>query len=417
MTAFAALALLLAAGRASAADSRPLTWQDCVGLALRGNPDLAAARFAGEAGRANYRGSFNRVLPTLSLTNTRSETESATPNTHRWSAGATARLDLFDMAGYAGIRSSKAAWSRAEAQARQTSTELRFNLRRAFLQLLFAQENSDVSRFIRRIRADGAQAVNLRYESGRESKGNMLRARAQLLQAEADVAQSERDLRAARRALERHLGFDEFRHVSATGTLAAPAAPQFPERAEDMIELRPDIAVRQSDIRSAEAGLSSAKSALWPKVSASFSRDVTGRTEFPNSRWGWSAVGTLSLPLFGGGPSATYYDVAGSRSGLARAREELRAARSAAVADVEGAWSDFARASAQAGVQAVLLEAARQRSEEADIRYAGGLLSYDNWEIIATDRVSQERQELQSRLNAMSNEAAWDRARGRGLED
>lgn len=417
MTASALAVLLFAAAPASAADPQPLAWRDCVGLALRGNPDLAAARLAGEAGRAAYRGSLNAVLPTLSLTNTRSETESSAPSTHRWSAGATAKLDVFDRASYAGIRSSKAAWSRAEAQARQTSTELRFGLRRAFLQLLFAQENSEVSRFIRRIRVDGAQAVNLRYESGRESKGNMLRARAQLLQAEADVAQSERDLRAASRALERHLGFEEFRRVSATGTLEAPAAPQFPERAEDLVERRPDIAVRQSGVRSAEAALASAKSALWPRLSASFSRDVTGRTEFPNARWGWSAVGTLSLPLFGGGPTATYYDVAGSRSSLSRAREELRAARGAAVADVEGAWSDFARASSQAAVQAALLEAARQRSEEADIRYAGGLLSYDNWEIITTDRVGQERQELQSRLNAMTGEAAWDRARGRGLED
>lgn len=411
----ALLSIALSAGGASAAET--LAWEDCVAFAQSRNPDLASARFAKEAGRAGYLGSFNALMPSLSLSNAYSDSESATASTNRWSAQATARLDLLDLGAYAGIRSSRAGYSRASAQLRQASTDLRFSLRRAFLQLLFAQENVEVSRSVFRIRSNGAQSVALRYDSGRESKGNMLRARAQLLQAEADLAQSERELRTARRGLDRQLGFDEFRAVTATGTLAAPSAPAFPESPEALVDARPDVEVQRAQISAAEAGLSSAKSSLWPTVSASFSRTAAGRAEFPSARYGWSALGTLSLPLFGGGPTAVYYDVAASRSGLERARQDLRSARNAALADLEGAWSDFARTSAQAAVQAALLEAARQRSEEADIRYASGLLSFDNWEIITSDRVGQERQALQARLNAMVGEAAWDRAVGRGLGD
>lgn len=424
----ALLSLLLAAGGASAAETSAwnpqldaptgnprLAWEDCVALALGRNPDLAAARFAKEERRAGYLGSFNALLPSLSVSNSVSDSESATPSTNRWSAQATARLDLLDLGSYASIRSSKAGYSRAAAQLRQASTDLRFSLRRAFVQLLFAQENVEVSRAVHRIRSNGAQSVTLRYDSGRESKGNMLRARAQLLQADADLAQAERELRTARRTLDRHLGLDEFRAVTATGTLAAPPAPAFPESPEALVEARPDVEAQRAVIGSAEAGLSSAKSSLWPTVSASYSRTTSGRTEFPSGRYGWTALGTLSLPLFGGGPTAVYYDVAASRSGLERARQDLRSVKTAALAELEGAWSDFARSSAQAGVQAALLEAARQRSEEADIRYASGLLSFDNWEIITSDRVGQERQALQARLNAMASEAAWDRAVGRGL--
>src|SRR5438876_1210564 len=63
-----ALLSLFALGRA-AAETPALTWQDCVRLAARGNPDLLSALRAMEASRAQYRGSYNGVLPQLSLSN------------------------------------------------------------------------------------------------------------------------------------------------------------------------------------------------------------------------------------------------------------------------------------------------------------------------------------------------------------
>src|ERR1035438_3285552 len=46
-----------------------LTWQDCIGLAARNNPDLLSALRAMEASRAQYYGSFNGLLPHLSISN------------------------------------------------------------------------------------------------------------------------------------------------------------------------------------------------------------------------------------------------------------------------------------------------------------------------------------------------------------
>ena len=69
----------------------------------------------------------------------------------------------------------------------------------------------------------------------------------------------------------------------------------------------------------------------------------------------------------------------------------------------------------QVKVSDALLVAARQRNDEADVRYGSGLMSFDIWEGIVSDRVSAERSALSARRAAMDAETAWHRALGRAL--
>ena len=71
----------------------------------------------------------------------------------------------------------------------------------------------------------------------------------------------------------------------------------------------------------------------------------------------------------------------------------------------------------QAVVADALLDAARVRNDEADIRYDSGLMTYDNWEIIASDRINQERQAIQAQLNEFNAAATWANALGKQLEE
>jgi outer membrane protein TolC len=324
-------------------------------------------------------------------------------------------MDLFSPARIAAIRSARASLDSAGARTWAASADLRRSLRSAWLRLLVSQENLTVSQRINAMRKRGAELVALRYESGRESRGNMMRAKAQSLQADADLAQSGRELRVAGRTLLRQTGVDDYKAVTATGTLSAAEPPPLPEDPEALLARRTDLALSEASLKSARASVSSAQSQLWPRVSGSYSRSLSGPTEFPNERHGWSAGLSLSLPLFGGGPTGAWHDVAAARRRLEGSRQDLRAARLDALLDIESTWADYARAADLARVQEALLLAARQRNEEADVRYASGLLSYDNWEIIVSDRVGQERSALQARLNAALAEASWERALGRRL--
>lgn len=408
-----ALSLVIAAGLAFPAEARALTWEECAAEASRANPGLASARLSMDAGRASYYGSWNGLLPQLSLSNSVSESNAA--RRPSWEASASASIRLFDMGRVASIRSASAALSASEASLRLESSDLRASLRRAFSALLFAQSYVEVARRILEIRRHDSELVTLRYDSGRESKGNRMRAKAQTLQAEASLASAQRDLRSARREMSRQLGREDFSEFEADGTFAAASPPARPDDFRALLPLRPDVAVAEAAVRSARASRAQAAGDLWPALSASYSRTRSDSVEFPRARAGWSAAATLSYPLFGGGPTAAYFSVLEGRRGHEKAVSDLAAARQQALADLESAWSGFADAADAVKVQDALLEAARQRNDEADVRYASGLLSFDNWEVIVSDRVLAERQALSSRRAAMDAETAWDRALGRAL--
>lgn len=390
-----------------------VTWEDVAVSAAAHNPALASSRLSRDARRATYYSSYNRLMPSLTLANSVSESNASRDPS--WSASASASMTLFDMGDYASIRSASASLSLSEAGLRRASADLRSSLRRAFSSLLFAQSDLDVAARVLELRRHNAELVGLRYESGRESKGNMLRAKAQALQAEAALSAARRDLRTARRELSRQLGREEFEEFTASGTFSAAPPPERPSEFRALLAFRPDVASAEASVRSAEASLSASRASLYPSLSANYSRTRSGDTEFPSQRHGWSAGATLSYALFGGGPTQTWLSNVASKRDLESSRADLAVARQAALSDLEGAWSAFANAGDQLRVQDALLAAARQRNDEADVRYASGLLSFDNWELIVSDRVGTERQAVSARRAAMDAETAWDRALGRAL--
>lgn len=409
-------AALVFSGSAVAQEpSRVLTWQDCVSLASTKNPELLGARRSVAADRARYLGSYNGFLPGLSLTSRYSDSRDASGSS-RWSADGTASIDLFNLNNFASVRSASASLSSAEAALRLRSADLRRSLRRAFAALLYSQEQVAVSERILAIRTQNSDLVSLKYESGRESKGNMLRARAELAEARAASAQSLRSLRVARRELGRQLGLDSFEVLIATGTLDAGPLPPAADPAA-IAARHPSVLSREAARRSANAALLSARSEFAPNVRASYSRGRVGPSYFPGRDPGWSASGVLSLPLFGSGLTAAYFDASAAKRELERSEQDLRAARNLVASELELSWADLAFAVDQLDVRRSFLEAARQRNSEASVRYSSGLMSFENWELIVADLVNSERGWVSARRDAVLAEADWNRALGLTLED
>lgn len=417
------LGLALAAGLAAegmsplppqAPPARELAWDDCVAIAAEKNPSLVSSQYAKQASRASYLKSFNGLLPTLSLSNSYSSSKGSEGRAS-YSAAASAGLTLFDMGDIASIRSAAAGYSQAAASLRQASANLRYSLRQAFVEAYMAERNVEVARKILEIRSGNAERVALKYQSGKEYKGSMLSAQAQHLRAQASLAAALRGLRTARRGLDQQLGLDDFTEVAATGTLTAAAPPELPADLSTLVDGRPDVLLQEAVIRSQRASVASARSTLWPTLSASYSRTRGGDTEFPSATYGWSAGAVLSLPVFGSGPTSTYFAVSGAKRNLEKAQQDLRAARNAALVDLEESWAAYADAADGLRVAEAVRESARQRNAEAEIRYASGLLSFDNWEVIVGEWVNAEQSALQARSAAVTAQAAWEKALGKAL--
>jgi outer membrane protein TolC len=417
MTKRIALLFLIAgwAASARAGDALPaLTWNDVARLAAEKNPALAASRRAEEAARARYRGSYNGLLPRVSLSQKLADRDGGAGN-GRWQASADASIDLLNVGNAYDVRAAADALTQTSAQRALTSSQTRFDAFSAYADLLFAQRSVAVSTRIADMRRRNAQMVKLKYESGRESKGNSMRAEAELVQAEADLSQANRELRTAQAELNRQLGREDFAALVATGTLTAPSLPAFPDAAA-ITAAHPQVRVAEAGLSRAKASLGRARSDFIPTLSASYSRNRNGRDYFPDEAH-WSAAGIFTWPIFGRGVTASYFDAAAARRDFEQRQEDLRAARYQVRSAVESAWADLAGKIDQVRVQDGFLSAARQRNDESAIRYTSGLMTFENWELVVGDVVNFERGALRAERDAAVADAAWQKALGTPLEE
>jgi outer membrane protein TolC len=411
---------IFAASVNAAEGDHVLAWQDCVRLAKLRNPDLFSAQRTTEASRAQYRGSFNGILPKVSLSNSYSDSSSSgfggsgSSESKLWDAHGTASLDLVDFGQWATIQSASASLRQSQANLEVASTSVLLSLYKSFSALLFAQEEVLVNNNIRDIWKMNAQMIDLRYKSGSESKGNNMNTQAQLLQAEVGLAQAGRDTRVAQQQLSQVLGMDEFQALSATGTWDVPPAPSpHPDLAAIMVKL-PQIRAQQAVVEQAQAAIRIARSALWPTLSLSYSKGAQGDSEFPSNPY-WAFTGTVNYPLFGGGLTSTYYARQAAERSYEKALQDLRSLRNQSRTTLENAWSAFAQAQDQIRVQRAFLEADKQRKAEYDVLYRSGLMSFQEWILVVEEYVNFQTSFLKSEQNLMLAEAQWRFASGQQL--
>jgi outer membrane protein len=396
-----------------------LTWPDCVRLAAERNLDLQSNRRAQQSSRAAYLGSYNGILPQLSLQNSYTKGKASTDNSasESWRAQGTASLNLINFNQWATIRSTKASWQQSQANFGTSSTNVLFNLYKAFAGTLYAQQQISVAKKIQAIWQTDAELIRLRYASGRESKGNQMRTDAELLQAQVDLLQAGRDLRVAQQTLSQVLGEEQYKAWIVTGTWTSGSLPPSPPNLDLLLDHEPRLLAQQALIDQARAAVASAHSSFWPNVSVSYNRGFQDSTEFPTANPYWTFTGLLNYPLFGGGPTATYFASASAQRSLEKAQLDLRALRNQIRSDLESAWSGYVQAVDQVRTQRAFLEAARQRREESDIRYQSGLMSFEEWQLVVADLVNFEKSYLKSQQNLLLAEAQWRFAAGEQLGD
>jgi outer membrane protein TolC len=370
------------------------------------------------ASRFSYYSSYNGLLPNLTLSNNFTHNNNSggvvvgSPNLY--TAQLTANMNIFNMASIASIKSTKASYSQAEANLRNASAALRYNLISAFANVYFSQAALEMTRRILVIQEKNAEEVTLRYLNGNEYKGNMMNAKAQLLVQQANVVQAVRSLRAATKQLDQYLGLEEFDAVSVTGTLVAQIAPDLPSHLNEFLANVPSVAVQEAVVKNARASLLNSESPLFPNLSVTFSRYREATYEFPDKYLG-SYGATLSYPIFGSGPASAYFNVKAARNTLANQEQTLRAVRVAAQYNLENAWANYANAVDQAVGEQAVLESYRQRNDEGAVRYASGLLTFDNWQVIVTQWVGAEQTALTNWQQAVTAQAAWEQALGKAL--
>jgi len=408
-------------GAISAEPTAPLTWEDCVKSAMQSNPDIREARFRLDSATSSRSAAFGGFLPRFSASvGTGDKGAGNNPDLNEidmelWQASLDASQSLFSgFSTLSDVRRNMAAVRKAEASLRADSADTRNRLRRAFANLLYAQENIRLLENIAVRRKDNSDLVNLRYEGGRENRGSALRVAADARQAQFEVSKAKRALSLAQRQLARETGLGEFSPLSVKGIWDVTPPPDSADL-EALAKSIPAVQQAAAGADEARASLWSAIAPYWPSVDASagIGRDAsTGGREpewVPETR-SWNAGFKISYSLFNGAKDS--YKALAANADDNAALEALAASQKDARVTLEEALNSYLDAYENVGVRKQYLDAAVVRAEIGRAQYANGMLSFTQWDLIETELVDSERGYLAARRDALYTEAAWNRALG-----
>ncbi|MDO8804822.1 MAG: TolC family protein [Elusimicrobiota bacterium] len=409
--------VLLLAGRAAAQQQLTLDWDGARRLAIANNPSVRAARASMEQAGHAYLAGLNSYLPQISASHSfsRSGGDGSSP-ANRWSASLAASEDLLNLRTVSSVKSSRISREKAEADYLAASASVRQALAGAFADLLFAQKRVEVQRNILAIRDENAKLIRLKYEGGRESKGNALYTEALAGNAAVAVKKTERQLAAAQRALLQAMGVEGAGAVTAKGGLSVPGFSLDEARISGALEISPRIMSARKTLEAARERNNSARYYAYPTLRASQSYGWSGDREFPQNK-SWSLGLTLSLPLFSGGPTYYFNNLSAYKKAQVAAEENYRAERISLSAALRTGYDDFLSAAETAAASASLLEANKERYSEAQVRYLAGKVSFIDLANVEQSFIDSELSQLDSVRAAYSRRAAVEQLLGVGVEE
>ena len=391
-----------------------LSWKDCVAEARQYNPDLTAAREQVNRAVAEKAIARGALLPQLSGFVGQSRTGSAIIDSETNTYGVTIQQLVFDSFKTPNdIAAASENIRTLEYNYAVNSSDIRFRLRTAFVELLRVQELLAITGRITKRRRQNVELVRLRYEAGREHKGSLLNAEANLAQAEFDGTQTKRSIILAQTKLARELGRRQFSSIVADGDLAPPLVDGTSMNLDQLADRNP--LVRQTAARKEEArfAVKAARADLYPQVYANASAGRNS-SDWPPEDNEWTVGISITIPLFEGGIRRA--EVSRASAVLKEAEAVERISRNDVLVSLQDAWTRLQDAVQRVGVEQKFLEAANSRARIARAQYATGLISFDNWIIIEDDLVRAEKLLLAARAAAMTAEAEWIRAQGGTLD-
>jgi outer membrane protein len=394
-----------------------LTWQDCVRLAIRENPDLQASREAVINSDAVRMGAYSALYPQISLSfgDTRGYAGANLYSPYVYSTAYSEQASLVQTIfnGFltkGNIDQARAQLNLAFANLNGEKATVSYNLKSAFAQLLYAQKLIKISSNVIEIRQGNARLVKLLYEGGSEDKGDMQLSQANLDQAlyNLDQAVRTRDLSGIQLGV--YIGRSLPTPVLAEGELWTDVLPVTPDFNKLAI-LTPSYFTHRAQVDAAAAGVTIANSGWYPNVTADLAA-TRSDSQFPLKNEGWSAGFSVSYPIFEGG--ATYFDVKAAHASLRQALDNLRSGTNDAALTLAQMFKNMVDAEDNVRIQKELLDATALRYRIAEADYRNGLMSFEDFNTITDDYVGQQQTLLSAQLNAVISEASWEEARGIG---
>ncbi|OGB90269.1 hypothetical protein A2625_02990 [candidate division WOR-1 bacterium RIFCSPHIGHO2_01_FULL_53_15] len=388
-----------------AKETAAITWPEAVKLLEANNNELRSAQKLLDSSGWTYRRAYTSLLPQLSASLSAGQTGTGTSGaSSSYSYGLNGSLDLFNSSDYFGLQSAYADYQYNQANYDLTTAGVYYSARLAFIDLLVAQESVALQKKILARRQENSRLIELRYDSGKEDRGNLMRTRADEANAKYNLSSAERDLRLAKLNLSQLLG-----QTVDSAEEALKSEPAGQADYEPLLNASPAYRVAKYQLEAAEVDQRSTLSEFLPSVTLSGSYRRSGSNWPPDADSNSISLG-LSYAFFPGG--SNFIDRIINDIRLEKAREDFTKSVKDARFTLAGAFERLGDAREALSASRVLLDATTERSNIVQAKYINGLMSYDDWLRTENEYVSAQSSLLSAQKNALAAEAAWQKSFG-----
>ncbi|VGO15828.1 Outer membrane protein TolC [Pontiella desulfatans] len=404
--------ILVSAGFASAQTNAFLSWEQCLEKTKAYNPDLVSARAAVRELEFGVSSASSGFLPQISaragIDYGEAETDSGVKENKSASGRLTLSQDLFSGGGnIAGRRRALAQLEIGNQQYRKTLSDVELRTRLAYIDVLYAQDLVELTKKIEERRHNNVRLIQLRFDGGRENAGSLARSKAQLSQAGYEVREAERSLTYALRNLAAAMGIME-PAPGAEGDLRADA-PEALADLEPLMKQTPNYSIATTQIEAAKQGMKVTRSGRFPSVSFDASAGLSSGT-YDVYKGSWNVGLSASMPLYTG--NRLNSQVAAAKENIIQSEMDLMDTANTLMATLQQRWNGYADAIESEAVQQELFDAEQLRAEISTAKYKQGLLSYEDWDLIESNLISQGKTHLQRRRSSEIQQAQWKNALG-----
>lgn len=381
------ISLSLLASSSQAEKGGNITIEDALEMAVSRNRTLLSAEERINEARLGQLSAAGNFLPAVSAGG--SFTRLDAPRIPGDMPGAFTGADSYSLTGsvqmplftgfrnIAAYRSASAGVALQEENYRKELNDLKLSVKEAFYNALLAEELIRLNRESEIRLEKHLEQTRTLYENGLASRLDLLRSEVQLSNLRPQVIQAENSLRMARSSLALLTGLEEkeAKSLRPRGELTYTGVEANLERSvERALSERPEIRIIRHQKTLAEEGVTAARSASYPQVSATYNR----RLEHPHGirdEWGssWNLMVNVSLPLFRG--FSTYSEIEKARSRLSQLEHSESLLRETIRLDVENAYYTLLQEEETIAAFRKNAEQAGEALDIAETRYRSGLIT------------------------------------------
>ncbi len=390
-----------------------LNWSSCVNQMAQSNPELRGAMESLKQSQLQEQAAHAGYLPSLSLSMGRERMMRPT-----YDEPATTYLAQFELSqnifsGFGDrykLEQAQQSILVAKENLRQVSARLTATLKQTIANWIYSNELVFLSEKILEQRKANIKNVMIRFKGGAEHLGSLQQAEAYLLQAKFELLSAQENLALARMQIKTLLGLNTTRDISWTGDVPKFEIPSL-SQLEGLVTETSEYKQAIAEEKSAMAGVGSARSGFYPSLDLSANVGKTDEFFFPQGTR-WTVGVTLTWSLFNGFKDSTQLQIAKSKS--LSAQYDLSSKSLSILSTLQQRRSELRLAIEKIGLEEKFRDAAQLRAEIAEKKYVNGILSFDDWDQVESERIQHQKSILSSHLDLRNSEANLEKILGKG---